>query len=333
MLNLLKKTDIAVDLGTSKIAVFVRGEGLVFEEPACIAFRGTLESPRDVVATGLDAARMFGKTPQGMFVVNPIQDGVISDCRAAGLLLHALMTKHHVGTGLTRRRFLVGTLYGASSMERRAFEQVALHAGAKNVALVHEPLAAAVGAGLRIEEPRANMVIDVGGGATEAIVISLKSVVSGGSIRVGGNAMNDAIILALRRNFGLEIGVQEARRLKEMVAGTMLVDAEIVVRGVDARMRRPRSSVVTAHDVRAALSSSFAAITNMVSNVIDRLPAELAADLMDRGITLTGGGAATLALQKRIEEATHVTVYPLDAPHQAVINGCGLMLDYIDHIT
>ncbi len=332
MFSAFRKTDIAIDLGTSKIAVFVRGEGLVLEEPACIVFRGAPRDPRAIVATGYEAARMCGKAPQGMFVVKPIHNGVIGDCHAAGLLLGNLLSKHQVGKRLARRRLLVGALFDASSMERRAFELVALAAGARDVVLVHEPLAAAVGAGLRIEEPRANMVVDVGGGATEAIVVTLKSIVAGGSMRIGGDSMNEAIIQTLRRTIGLEVGLQEARRLKELVAGAIDLGRKIETRGFDVRLRRPRSTLVSAGDVRAAISGSISAIANMVKGVVDSLPAELAVDLIDLGITLTGGGAATQALQQEIEAITHVTAKVLDMPHRAVINGCGRMLDYYDYI-
>lgn len=325
-----RPSDIAVDLGTSKIAVYVRGEGVVLEEPACLAFRGTPDRLGAVIAVGHEAARMFGKTPQGAFVVQPIQDGVISDCRMAGLLLKALMDKYQIGAGLGRRRFLVGTLFGATSMERRSFEQVALAAGAKDVVLVAEPLAAAVGAGLPIDEPRANMVVDVGGGATEALVVSMKRVVSGGSIRVGGDAMNDAIRHALHRGFGLDVGIHEARRLKEAVSGAVGPAMPLTARGLDARVRRPRAASLQVRDVREALTGPCNAIVEMVQSVVDGLPAELSADLVDRGIILTGGGAATQALQMRIEAATGVTVRSLASPQQAVIQGCGRMLDYLD---
>lgn len=332
MLNFLRKADIAVDLGTSKIAVFIRGEGLVLEEPACIGFSGTPDKPRGIVAIGHEAARMRGRTPQGLFVVNPIQDGVISDCRIAGILLRALLAKHGVDTRLARRRFLVGTLFGATCMERRSFEQVARQAGAGDVVLVKEPFAAAVGANLPIEEPGANMVVDVGGGAAEAIVVSLKRVVAGGSIRIGGDTMNDSIIQALHRGIGLDIGTQEARRLKETIAGDLDPNTRLETRGLDVRLGRPRRDTVLVGDLRAALSPPLSAITEMVRKLVDGLSAELTGDLMDRGITLAGGGAATLALQKMIEDAIHVAVKPLASPHHAVINGCGRMLDDYDSI-
>lgn len=332
MFNFLRRADIAVDLGTSKIAVFVRGEGLVLEEPACIAFKGRPSSPGAVVAVGHEAAKMCGKTPQGTFVVKPIQEGVISDCQVAGLLLKTLLAKHGLDKGLSRRRFLVGALYGASSMERHSFEQVALSAGAKDVLLVAEPLAAAVGASLPIDEPRANMVVDIGGGATEAIVVSLKSVVRGGSVRIGGDTMNHAIMHALHRHVGLDVGLQEARRLKEAVAGPIDLDSRLETRGLDVRQRCPRLASVRAGDLCSALTAPLTAITDMVKSVVNGLPAELAGDLTELGITLTGGGSASVALQRKLEEATQVAIKPLQAPQRAVINGCGLMLDYVDYI-
>jgi rod shape-determining protein MreB len=332
MLAALRKTDIAVDLGTSKIAVVVRGEGRVFEEPACIAFRGPRRDPRSVVAIGDEAVQMRGKTPPEIELVWPIKDGVVSDCHAAGILLWKLLAKHQVGRGLRRRRFLVGTLFGASSMERRAFEQVALVAGASSVALVHEPLAAAVGAGLPIEEPQANMIVDIGAGASEAMVVSLKAVAGGGSLRVGGDAMSEAIKQSLHRSIGLDIGLGEATRLKEAVAAPLGPDTLLEARGLDVRLRRPRRARVRGDVLRSALTLPINAIVSMVQNVVDGLPAELAADLIERGITLAGGGAATETLRRGIEHATHVTVKPLTTPHQAVINGCGRMLGYRDRI-
>jgi rod shape-determining protein MreB len=333
MLKLLRKADLAVDLGTSKIAVFVRGEGLVLEEPACIAFRRNTHDQESVIAVGHEAEKMDGKTPHGSYVVRPIQDGVITNCHVAGKLLQSLLKKHDIGTRFGSRRFLVGTLFGASSMERRSFEQVALAAGAKDVLLIPEPFAATIGAGLPIEEPRASMVVDVGGGATEALVVSLKNIVSGDSIRIGGDAMNEAIIQHLSRHVGLNIGTLEAKRLKERAASSEDLTASIQVRGIDIQRRRPIITTVRIGDLQKALQPSLIAITNMVKNVIDNLPAELSADLLDHGIVLTGGGAAIEPLRKSIERITQVSVKSLQEPQQAVINGCGKMLDYFDHIS
>jgi rod shape-determining protein MreB len=328
MFNALRKTDLAVDLGTSKIAVFVRGEGLVLNEPACIAFRGEPDRADQVLAVGQEAAEMVGKTPRGVFVAQPIQDGVISDCRMASELLGTLLDRHGPRLrGGRRRQYLVGTLLGANSMERRSFEQVALAAGASDVRLVDEPLAAAVGAGLPIAEPLANMVVDVGGGATEAIVVSLKKLVSGGSIRIGGDAMDEAIRNYLHRKLGLDVGKREARRLKEVaLAG---ITDRLLARGFDVRLRRPSVATISVGEIHAALRQPFTAIVEMVKDVVDGLPPELSADLMHQGITLTGGGATIESLRQKLADELKVEVRAVRGPEQAMIRGCGQMLDYV----
>lgn len=326
MQSLLARADVALDLGTSKIAVFVKGEGLVLESPACIAFTERRSGRRDILATGWDAAAMRGRTPPGATVVEPIRDGVISDCQAGAWLVDAFLREAGVQRHVARRRFLVGTLFGATGMERRAFEQVALGAGARSVDLVPEPYAAALGAGLPLAEPRASMVVDVGGGATETLVISLARFVGGGSVRIGGDAMNAAIAQTMRRKAGIEIGIHEARRLKEAVAAPIDGNEPLAVRGIDVQRRLPCQATVSAADVRSALTAPIAAITAMVRRVIEALPVELAADLVEHGITLTGGGAATHALQKSLEDAARVAVHAVAAPERAVIFGCGRML-------
>ncbi|MGE0172400.1 MAG: rod shape-determining protein MreB [Oligoflexales bacterium] len=332
MRRILERSEIAIDLGTSKIAAFVRGEGLAFEEPACIAFKGTPYNQGPVVAVGTEAARMRERTPQGLFVVSPIRDGVITDSVTTGVLLKELLAKHRIPTRLPKRRFLVGTLLGASDIERRSFEHVARFAGAKEVVLVAEPFAAAIGVGLPIDEPRANMIVDIGGGATEAVVVSLKRVVSGGSVRFGGDAMDEAIIQELHKWFSLDIGKQEARRIKEIVSGLVDPNSSVEVRGVDVRQHRPRAAIVPVGRIFGALARTIGIITDMVKRVIEHLPPELAADLSDAGITLTGGGASIVGLQKSIEEATGIQIKALDTPQQAMIQGCGHMLQYYRHI-
>ncbi len=332
MFKFLRSADLAVDLGTSKIAVYVRGEGLVVEEPACIAFKGSPSRQATSSPSGTKPRRCAARRLKAPSGKSPIDNGVISDCWAAGLLLETLLAKHRIRTRVGRRRFLVGTLFGANTMERRSFEQVARLAGAGHVALVQEPYAAAVGAGLQIAEARASMVVDVGGGATEALVLSLKNVVRGGSVRIGGNAMNEAIQQYLHRHVGLDVGLQEAERLKEAVAGPLNPETLLVTRGIDTRLRRPRAATVTAEAMRTALTLPLVAIAGMVKDVVEGLPEELAADLISTGITLTGGGASTLALQTLIEATTQVPVHAHAARHRAMIDGCGRMLDYFDYI-
>lgn len=331
MLNFLKKMDIAVDLGTTKIAVFVKGEGLVIEESACIAFKGTVNNPGSIIAFGNEATAMIGKMPQGTTIIRPIRDGVISNCSLTSKLLRMLFKKYRIGVRSVRHpRMLVGTLFGASGAERRSFENVALGAGASKVTLVPEPLAAAVGAGLPIQEPSANMVIDVGGGATEALVISLKDIVAGGSIRIGGDSMTEAIIQFLHRA-GLDIGHHEANRIKELAIASLSPNDCLEVKGYDAALRRPCLTQIRIGDLQSALEISFSAIIDMVRNVIEHLPAELAADLIECGITLTGGGAVIGALRKRLKESAQIEVTTIPNPQQAVIMGCGQMLDYLDY--
>ncbi len=330
--NFTRSSDIAIDLGTSKIAIFVRDEGLVIEEAACVAFRGVERRKENIVAFGDLAASIAGREPRGITVVKPIRDGVINDTRVASLLLSLLLEKAGIGRSFARARVLVGALYGANTIERRAFEQVVNLGGGRRVRLVAEPFAAAIGASLLIDEPRASMVVDIGGGATEAIVVSLSQIVCGNSIRIGGDSMSNSIADLLQAKFGFAIGTLEASRLYKAVSEATDMTAEIRIRGFDLQANAPSTLSIPISELQNALRGSINTITAMVKNVIDSLTPELSADLIGDGITLTGGCSGNLALRQNIERVTQIAVKSIAAPQRAVIHGAGKMLEYYRYI-
>jgi rod shape-determining protein MreB len=324
--------DLAVDLGTANTLVYVRGEGIVLDEPSVVAVR---DDTGDVVAVGTAAKRMLGRTPDGISVVRPLAEGVIADFDACEQMLRYFVqqvTRRSLLRFVSRPRVVVCVPAGITSVEHRAVRDAGYAAGARSVAIIEEPMAAALGAGLPVHEAVANLVVDIGGGTTEVAVISLGGVVTGTSTRVAGDAMDEAVIRYVRATFGLLLGERTAERLKLEIGSAFPWKDEpsAEVRGRDQVTGLPQTIVVPAAEVRRALDEPVRQIVDAVRVTLDKCPPELAADVMDAGIVLTGGGALLRGLDERIAHETGVTVRVADDPLGSVARGAGMCLEEFD---
>ncbi len=320
--------DIAIDLGTANTLVFVRGEGIVASEPSVVAV-DTVGG--DVHAVGEEAQRMIGRTPARISAVRPLRHGVIADFEVTERMLRHFMSRVHRSRH-ARPRVMMCAPSGITSVERRALTEACMAAGARSVHLIEEPLAAAIGAGLPIDEPRASMVVDIGGGTSEVAVISLGGIVVSGSLRVGGYDLDDAVAAWVRNTHGLAIGETTAERVKLEVGSVApdATDAHTEVRGRDPLSGMPRQVAVTSEEMRRALEDSVTEIVAEVRTALEDTPPELASDIPQRGIVLAGGGALLRGLGERLEEETNVAVRLTDSPLTCVALGAGMALDEID---
>lgn len=321
-----KTFDIGIDLGTSKFSICVKGEGVIATESAHIAYRGDTLTSSSVVAVGDAALALWGRCPMGVTVVSPMKDGVIVDAGTASILLNRLMQKHNLGSQLSRRRVLVATLFGATEIEHRAFIDVASSLGVKTIKTVAEPLAAAVGSGLPMDEPRARMLVDIGSGATEMIVVSRGQVVSGRSLRIGGDAMDEAIVHYALHALKVRIGSQVARSAKEWLSSTSPETSFFLLKGIDLPSRSPTAVLVSREELRSALYHAMEEIVTLVASEFAHLTPEIATDLVDTGISLSGGSALSATIQKRISDACHLDVNVVHDPSYAVVRGCDYMI-------
>lgn len=324
-------SDIAIDLGTATTLVWVKGEGIIANEPSVVAIKSGERGPRKVAAVGDEAKRMVGKTPANISVIRPLRDGVIADFEVAEVMLSYFIKKAHMG-GILKPRVVIGVPYGITQVEKRAVIESAEAAGVRRVFLVEEPMAAAIGAGLPVTEPAGNMVVDVGGGTTEVAVISLSGIVCSTSIKVAGDEMDDAIIQYVRRKFNILIGERTAEQVKMEVGAATLVDGEVktFVKGRDIVTGIPKTVTLTQDDIVEALSEPVSTIVSAVKETLEKTPPELSADLLEKGIYLIGGGALLRGLDKIISEQTYLPVHIADDPITAVVRGCGKALDDID---
>lgn len=283
--------DLAIDLGTANTLVYVKGQGIVANEPSVVAVQNGRVSPK-IVAVGSEAKHMCGRTPVGINAVRPMRDGVIADFEVTEEMLRFFMQKVHRRRALVRPRVIVCVPFGITEVEKRAVKESTESAGARNVYLVTEPMAAAIGAGLPITEACGSMIVDIGGGTTEVAVISLKGIVLSESVRVGGDKMDEAIINYVRRNYNLAIGERTAEQIK-ISLGTALPTGEnhsIEITGRDLVGGLPKSIEISEEEVREALEEPIKHIVEVIRQVLERTPAELASDIVERGITLAGGG-------------------------------------------
>ena len=320
--------DIAIDLGTANTLVYVRGEGIVVSEPSVVAvdtFTG------NVNAVGDEAQRMIGRTPASISAVRPLRHGVIAEFEVTEQML-----RHFMGRVQSRRfahpRLIMCAPSGITDVERRALIEASLAAGARSAHLIEEPLAAAIGAGLEIDRPRANAVVDVGGGTSEVAVISLGSIVASRSARVGGYDFDDAIGACLRHRHGLAIGERSAERLKRQVGSVRPdgSDGQEAVRGRDPVSGLPREVAVTSEELRSALEPLVVDIVGAVTATLEQTPPELASDLTERGLLLAGGGALLRGLSERLEQETRLDIHLADDPLECVALGAGAALDEIE---
>ncbi len=328
--------DIGIDLGTANTLVFVRGKGIVLSEPSIVAVD---KNTKKVVAVGKEAKSMIGKTPENIQIIRPLKDGVIADFEVTQEMLKYFIKRVHEDNAITkflkpRPRIIVGVPSGITTVEKRAVIDAAKQAGAREVFLIAEPMAAAIGSGLPIQLPGGNMIVDIGGGTSEIAVISLSGMVLSYSIRLAGDEMNHAIIQHLKRAHHILIGEQTAERIKVKLGSaypTERDNEEMEIRGRDMT-GMPRSAVIKGGEIRQSLEDVVSNIVNAVRNALERTPPELAADIVERGIVLAGGGSLLHGLDLRLREETNLPVYYCDEPLTAVARGIGMALDDIELI-
>ena len=322
-------TDIAIDLGTANTLIYSRGEGIVLNEPSIVA----LNNQNEPVATGHEARLMHEKTHKNIRTVRPLRDGVIADFEVAEQMIRGMIDKVKMKWYSSTRQMVVCVPSGITEVERRAVRDSAEHAGAKEVHLVDEPMAAAIGIGLNVHEPIGNMIVDVGGGTTEIAVIALSGIVYAQSVRLGGDELNDDIINYFRRNHNLLIGERTAEKIKCEIGSAAPLDEELEMetKGRDLVNGVPRIRHVTSKDVREAISESVNTIVESITKSLEQTPPELSADILDRGIMLTGGGAKLKNLDKLIMETTDLPVHIAEDPLTAVVRGTGAILEDLEH--
>lgn len=325
-------SDLAIDLGTANTLIYVKGRGIVANEPSVVAVQNNGRSSKKVVAVGTEAKNMFGRTPEGITAVRPIKDGVIADFEVTEEMLRFFIQQAHNRRGLVRPRVIVCVPYGITEVEKRAVRESAESAGAREVYLVVEPMAAAIGAGLPVTEACGSMIVDIGGGTTEVAVISLRGIVYSQSIRVGGDKMDEAIINYVKRNFNLAIGDRTAEQIKLSLGSAMSTgeNRSIEITGRDLVEGLPKTVSISEDDVREALIEPIKQIVEVIRQVLERTPAELASDIVERGVTLAGGGALLRNLDRLLSEVTGLPVVLAEDPLTAVVMGSGKILDNPD---
>ena len=322
--------DLAVDLGTANTLVYLKGRGIVVQEPSIVVVN---RQAGKIEAVGNRAKEMLGKTPNNVVAIKPMRDGVIADFEIAERMLDYFIKQAMNNRGfLLRPRIVIGIPTGITQVERRAVKDVALRAKASEVYIVEQPMAAAVGADLPISEPTGNMIVDIGGGTTDIAVISLNGVVFNHSIRIASNEMDEAIIQHLKKKYNLLIGEKTAEQVKMQLGSAYPLDESLTmeIKGRDLREGIPRTIVVDDQEIREAIEEVVTAIINAVRIALERTPPELSADIIDRGIILTGGGSLLKNLDKRIREETQLPVFLTEDPLTSVVMGAGRLLDDLD---
>ncbi len=323
--------DMGIDLGTASTLVYVKGQGIVLCEPSVVAIeKGT----NHVLAVGEEAKRMLGRTPGSIVAIRPMKDGVIADFEITEAMLRYFINKVHNRRVLVRPRMVIAIPSGITEVEKRAVKDSAERAGAREVYLVEEPIAAAIGVGLPIQEPAGNMIIDIGGGTTEMAVVSLSDIVYSKSIRIGGDEMDDAIIQHLKKTYNLMIGERTAEEVKIKIGSAYPLDEEMTmeVRGRDLVAGLPKTVTISSEEVREALAEPIAAIVEAVRITLERTPPELSADLIERGMVLAGGGGLLRGLDKLLSEQTGLPVHIAEDPITAVALGTGMVLSEIKYL-
>jgi rod shape-determining protein MreB len=324
--------DLAIDLGTANTCVYVKGQGIVLREPSVVAVKQDNRGGRKVLAVGNEAKQMLGRTPANIMAIRPMKDGVIADFDVTQEMLKYFIMKVHNSRRLVRPRIIICVPTGITQVEKRAVKESAESAGAREVYLIEEPMAAAIGANLPITEPTSNMVVDIGGGTTEVAVISLSGVVYSKSVRVGGDKMDEAIMQHVKRKYNMLIGESTAESIK-IQAGSAYPsenETEMSVKGRDLVSGIPQNITITSEEVRKAISEQVDAIVQACRIALEQTPPELAADIVDRGIVLTGGGALLKGLDQLLREETGLPITVVDDPLSTVVLGSGKALDNLD---
>jgi rod shape-determining protein MreB len=315
--------DLGIDLGTANTLVYVRGKGIVISEPSVVAVD---KKTRRVLAVGVEAKAMVGKTPESIVAVRPLKDGVIADFDTVEVMLHYFIRKVHAQQLLTPHpRVVIGIPSGVTEVEKRAAKDAALSAGAREAYTIEEPMAAAIGAGLPINEPVGSMIVDIGGGTTEVAVISLGGIVVNRSIRVAGDEIDEAIVQWARRDHNLIIGERTAENAKIAAGSAFPLEEErrVVLRGRDVLTGLPKAVEVSSVEIREAIAGPVNQIIEAVRSCVEETPPELLADIMERGIVLAGGGALLMGLDKRLQAELRIPVYLADDPLTCVARGTG----------
>lgn len=324
--------DMAIDLGTANTVVYVRNKGILLNEPSVVAVKTGTDQ---VLAAGKSAKEMLGKTPENIVACRPMRDGVIANFKLTeSMLRHFIRVVHNDRRTLVRPRMIIGVPSGITQVEKRAVQDSAKQAGAREVYTIMEPMAAAIGAGLPVQDPCGNMIVDIGGGTTEVAVISLKSVVFCRSVRVGGDEMDRAIVAYVKRKYNLLIGERTAERIKIDI-GAALLDANfakesIQVKGRDLVTGVPKTITLASSEVNEALLEIIASIVEVIRLALENTPPELSSDLVDRGITMAGGGSLLRGLDKLISKETGLPVKVSKEPLFCVVNGAGKVLEQLD---
>jgi len=323
--------DLAIDLGTANTLVYVKGKGIVLREPSVVAVRQDVRINK-VLAVGKEAKMMLGRTPGNISAIRPIKDGVIADFEVTEAMLRYFINKVHNRRTLVHPRIIVSVPSGITQVEKRAVRESAESAGAREVFLIEEPMAAAIGAGLPITEPTANLIVDIGGGTTEVAVISLAGVVYSNSVRVAGDKMDEAILHHIKRNHNLAIGEHSAEVIKTTIADVMPEQPyqTMEIKGRDLVTGVPKTLTIDSNEIRAAISEQVDSIVETVKMALELTPPELSADIVDQGIVLTGGGALLKNLDKRLKEETGLPIIIAEDPLSSVVLGSGKALENID---
>ncbi len=327
--------DLGIDLGTANTLVHMRGKGVILQEPSVVAIQ---KDTGAILAVGDEAKQMIGRTPGNIVAIRPMKDGVIADFDVTMSMLRYFITKAVRRGILVKPRVVVGVPSGVTAVEERAVREAALQAGAKECYLIEEPMAAAIGAGLPVHEPTGNMIVDIGGGTTEVAIISLGGIVTSRSIRVGGDEMDEAISHHIKRTYNLMIGERTAEDIKIQIGSAIFTGAGgrereamvFDVRGRDLVSGLPKTVHVTAKEVQQALAEPVAAILEAIKVCLEKTPPELAADIMDRGIVMAGGGSLLWGLDRLVSQETGMPVHMAENPLVAVANGTGKVLENIE---
>ena len=328
----LFSNDISIDLGTANTLIYVKGKGIVLDEPSVVAIR-TVGTQRSVAAVGIEAKRMLGRTPGNIVAIRPLKDGVIADFHVTEKMLQLFISKVHENSIIRPSpRVLVCVPAQSTQVERRAIKESALGAGAREVYLIEEPMAAALGADLPVDDASGSMVVDVGGGTTEIAIISLNGIVFSESVRIGGDRFDEAIVGYVRRRFGTLIGDSTAEKIKHEIGTAVLMqdEHEIDVRGRNLAVGIPKQLTLKSNQIQEALAEPLAQITAAVKNALEQSPPELASDIAERGIVLTGGGALLKGLDEMLAAETGLPVLIADDPLTCVARGGGKALELID---
>lgn len=323
--------DIGIDLGTANVLIHVKGRGVVLDEPSVV----TLESDtKRVLAVGEQARRMVGRTPGNIITIRPLRDGVIADFEVTELMLKYFIDRVGGRTWYARPRILICAPTNITSVEQKSIREAAERSGAKEVFMEEEPKAAAIGAGMDIYQPSGNMVVDIGGGTTDVAVLSMGDVVTASSIKVAGDKFDEAILKYIKQKYKLLIGERTAEDIK-MTIGTVrpgLEKSEMDIRGRDMVSGLPQTLTITSGEVKEALWDPVSSIVAAAKSVLERTPPELSADIIDRGVVLTGGGALLNGLDELLSEELHVPVWVAEDPMHCVVKGTGIMLDNLDKV-